>query len=252
MPKVRPPSERAVVVARRVLAEAGVRDEHDLRIDLLAALHRAMAVHAPLSTARGAIVRAGQSAVICLDERRRGSPSEDFTTAHELMHHLLHPVSDHYVQCTMDGAERTEAQWDIEREASDGAAELLIPERMGAPYCSAPRATVAAIDHLARTFGRSFEMSAIRMVELTMAPCALVSSDGKRVRWALESLTFDGAIPRDRPLLHPDSLAARLARRAYSDEEREVPGRAWKGPTPFVERAWRLAPDRVLSWIVPA
>jgi hypothetical protein len=31
-----------------------------------------------------------------------------------------------------------------------------------------------------------------------------------------------------------------------------VPGAAWKGRGPFVERAWAAGPGRVLSWIVPA
>jgi hypothetical protein len=39
-------------------------------------------------------------------------------------------------------------------------------------------------------------MSAIRFVELTMAPCAVVVAEGDAVKWALESLTFPGTIAK--------------------------------------------------------
>jgi Zn-dependent peptidase ImmA (M78 family) len=251
VPKVRPPSERAVAVARHVLAEAKVRHPEDIHMEKLAARHGAMVLYVPMSTARGAIVRAGQSAIIHVSESARGTPAADFTVAHEFSHHLLHTLVDHYAQCTTDAAERTDVEWGIEREANECAAELRVPEAMAAPLCAAPRATVESIDRLARTFRTSFEMSAIRMVELTMAPCAVVMSEGTRVRWAIESLTFPGAIARW-SALHPESLAARLPRRPFADREREVPGAAWKGRGPFVERAWAVGPGRVLSWIVPA
>jgi hypothetical protein len=149
------------------------------------------------------------------------------------------------------GEPRDEDAWEIEREANDGGVELLVPEHRATPMCAVERAEVAHIDGLARAFRTSFVMSAIRFAELTMAPCAIVMSQGGRVKWALESLTFPGAIANRRPV-DPQSLAARLPARAGVEREREVPGSAWKSASPLVERAWRLGEGRALSWIVPA
>jgi len=76
-------------------------------------------------------------------------------------------------------------------------------------------------------------------------------SEGNRVKWAIESLTFPGTIAKRRPL-HPHSVAARLPARVGADREREVPGAAWKSDGALVERAWRTRRGRTLSWIVAA
>ena len=57
-----------------------------------------------------------------------------------------------------------------------------------------------------------------------------------------------GAIAKWRPL-HPESIAARLPRRHGADREGGVPGAAWKSTAPLIERAWRIGPERTLSWL---
>jgi Zn-dependent peptidase ImmA (M78 family) len=253
MPKVQPPSERAVAAARRVLGEgrAGCTESGRIDIEALAAAYGAMVLYGPLSTARGALVRAGDRAIIHVDHRARWLAWARFTIAHELGHLLLHALVDHYTQCTTAELPRGEDAFGIEREASDFGTELLVPEARATPYCAVERAGVDQVDRLARAFGTSFEMSAIRFVELTMAPCAVVVSEGDAVKWALESLTFPGTIAKWRPL-HPLSMAARLPARVGADREREVPGAAWKSGRPLIERAWRTRRGRTLSWIVEA
>jgi hypothetical protein len=139
--------------------------------------------------------------------------------AHELGHFFLHSLVDHYTQCTAAEEPRDDDARAIEREASDFGTELLVSEARGAPYCAVKRAGVERVDRLARAFGTSFDVSAIRFVELTMAPCAVVVAEGDTVKWALESLTFPGTIANWRPL-HPQSVAARLPPRAGADHAR--------------------------------
>jgi len=210
-----------------------------------------MVVYVPMRTARAMIVRRGRHAIVAIDERLRGTPAARFAIAHELAHHLLHAYADHYRQCVSHFGPRGDAELAIEREANDGGTEFLIPEHLGAPFCAGDRATVEAIDRLARAFTTSFEMSAIRMTELTMAPCAIVSSEGGRVRWAVESLTFPGTVRRGQPV-HRASAAARIGARVRADREEAVEGAAWKSDAQLVERAWKVGERRVLSWIVAA
>jgi hypothetical protein len=249
LPKARPLSERAVAAVRRVLDDAGVRDPEPIPVEAIAGKHGALAVFGPMRTARAMIVRRGRDGIIWIDERMRGTRAARFTIAHELMHHLLHAHADHYRQCVAAYAVRAEEDYDIEREANDGATELLIPEHLGAPFCAEDRATVEGIDRLARTFDTSFEMSAIRMTELTMAPCAVVVSERGRVKWAVESLTFPGTVRRGQ-WVHRASMAARVARGRAADREATVEGAAWKSGVGLTERAWRVGEGRVVSWIV--
>jgi hypothetical protein len=95
-------------------------------------------------------------------------------------------------------ASRPGSAWRVEREANDFAAELLIPESLGAPLCRMPAPCLDDVERLARTFKTSPEMSAIRFVQLASAPCAAVFVEAGRVRWAAESVTFSAKIVRGR------------------------------------------------------
>jgi hypothetical protein len=191
-----------------------------------------------------------------VDETARGEPRASFTCAHELGHHLLHDVVDHFAQCdgrepSRDASARVHA---IEQEANHFSTELLMSERWAAPLCAVARPTLDDVDRLARTFRASFHASAIRFVELTCAPCAFVHTVAGRIKRATETASFPGAIVRGRAV-HPQSVAARLqtARAGAHAEPREVAGCAWgcAGGERLVEHAIALGPELgVWSWVV--
>jgi Zn-dependent peptidase ImmA (M78 family) len=252
--KVKPLDPVSVAAARRVLSECDVQHARDIHIEAIAARYGAMILPGKQATARGSIMRAGQHAVIRIPETAMGRSWGRFTGAHETGHHCMHPLADHFEQChgERDDEKRGGTAWRIEREANHFATELLIPEAFGAPLCMAARPTVDDVEHLARTFNTSFEMSAIRMVQLAKAPCAVVLSVDGQIKWAPESLTFPGKIVQKR-MVQPTSIAERARKPKRGDERpREVPGEAWGGDVPFLEQALRVGPGRVLSWIVPA
>ena len=74
------------------------------------------------------------------------------TTTREVMHRLLREHGGHYRQCVARYVVREEEDREIARDANDGGTKLLIPEHLGAPSGAGERATVEAIDRLARTF----------------------------------------------------------------------------------------------------
>lgn len=133
MAKARPFSEHAVAAARRVLDDACVRAAEPIDVEAIAAKNGALTIYRPMQTARAMIVRSGRHAIIQVDERMRGRRAARFTIAHELMHYLLHAHADHFQQCVTDYVARDEGEYEIEREANDGASALLIPEHLGAP-----------------------------------------------------------------------------------------------------------------------
>jgi hypothetical protein len=263
--KVKPLLPGPVAAARRVLAECGVLHPREIHVDVMAARYGAMVVYGPVATARGSIVRTSARAVIWIDEQARGQPRADFTGAHELGHHLLHGVVDHFAQCHGEDAAPANGSREardagktvrlVEREANHFSTELLMSETWAAPLCAAPRPTLDDVYRLARTFRTSFHASAIRFVEVSAAPCAFVHTVGGRIKRSTETHAFPGAIVQRRAV-HAQSLAAELqdGRAGLESRPREVAGAAWgdAGGPGFVEHAVALGPELgVMSWIVP-
>ena len=199
------------------------------KVKPLAARYGAMIVYGPLSTACGSIVRTKDHAVIRVDEKARGTPRGDFTGGHELGHHLLHDVVDHFAQCEGEGAapaprgstearqarEADQQRHAVEREANHFTAELFMPEAWAAPMCTAPRPTLDDVHRLARRFRTSFRASGIRYVELTSAPCALVYSAGGKIKRSTETQSFPGEIIQRR--------TRRATSRGLSPKRRRAP-----------------------------
>jgi Zn-dependent peptidase ImmA (M78 family) len=266
--KVKPLLPVPVAAARRVLAECDVRHPRDICIEPIAARYGAIVVYGPIATARGAIVRTSERAVIWVDEKAKGEPRARFTAAHELGHHLLHDVVDHFAQChgedaappkgSAEGRDADKKTRAVEKEADHFSTEITMPEAWGAPLCEVCRPTLDDVFRLVRTFRMSFQASAIRFVELTAAPCAFVHTVRGRIKRSTETEAFPGTIVQRRAV-HADSLAAGLQdRRAGSGpdgEPREVPGAAWgddRRGRSFLEYTIALGPEiGVMSWVVP-
>ncbi len=269
--KVKPLLPGPVAEARRILRECDVRHPRDIRVDAMAARYGAMVVYGPLSTAAGSIVRTRDHAIICVDERARGTPRGDFTTGHELAHHRLHDVVDHFAQCDGERSTRAEGSREarraareaagrkhlVEKEANHFTAELSMPEEWAAPLCDVASPTLDDVYRLTRTFPASFHASAIRFIELAPAPCAFVHTVGGLIKRSTETASFPGAIVQGRAV-DPRSIAAPLqdrVSRGVEEHPREVPGAAWgdEGGRGFVEHAIALGPELgVMSWIVAA
>jgi Zn-dependent peptidase ImmA (M78 family) len=263
--KVKPLLPEPLAAARRILAECDVQHPRDIQVEAIAARYGAMIFYGPITTAHGSITRSAKKAVIWIDQRAKGQPRADFTAAHELGHHVLHELVDHFEQCQGEEGQpprgSTEARQTesrrraVEREADQFSVELRMPEAWGAPLCDRPRPTLDDIDRVARTFRASFHASALRFLELTSAPCALVRTVGGKIKRSTETEAFPGRIVQTRAV-HPASVAARLQTRRAGGEEgpREVPGEAWgdAGGAGFVEETIALGPELgVMSWIRP-
>ncbi|HEY2515260.1 MAG TPA: ImmA/IrrE family metallo-endopeptidase [Polyangiaceae bacterium] len=249
--KVPPPSDVAVAAARRALAAADVRRPSDIQVEAIAARLGVMIVYERLTTAEALLLHAGGRAVICIDEALRGTPRAYFAIAHELGHRALHSAIDHLAQCSAAAEARTDRAWRVETEADQFAAELLMPEALCAPFCTAAAPAFDDVERVARAFGTSFVASGIRYVELARAPCAITLLRWGRVAWAAESPFFPGMISA-RKRAHAASVAARLLDRSagWTEGPVEVPGEAWGAREPLVEQAVSLGRGAgVLSWV---
>ena len=183
---------------------------------------------------------------------------------HELGHHLLHGVVDHFAQC--DGGARVVrgrswwARQEVEREASHFSTEILMPELWAALLCQAARPALADVARHPPHFRVSLRAARHPLRRALEGPLRARALYDRWPREALatETAPFPGTIVETDDL-HPACVAASLqnARAGASGEPREVPpGAAWGDATgaPFIEHAIALGPDipGVLSWLVPA
>jgi IrrE N-terminal-like domain len=133
-----------------------------------------------------------------------------FTVAHEIAHFLLpgHGVSD--LHCTSADINSWAGNVAREKEAAANkfAAELLLPSKLLYPIVNQRKATIALAQELAGEFGTSLTATALRCVELTEEPCALVCSESGEIKWSRKNSQFGKYIPKSR--LGVDSLAGEL------------------------------------------
>lgn len=256
--KAQPLRPNAVAAARAVLAEARVRHPRDINPEAIAGMCGARVVYGRLETAVALLVRGNGQAIITLDERSCGTPRERFSTLHETAHLKMHPESDHLMRCTEENGHRGGGAFILEEDANHFATESSMPEPFAAPLCKAERPKVDHVEELRATFRGSFTSAAIRYVQFSPAPCAIVfcvpTPGGGVVKWSVESESFPVEIYR-RQKLHPQSFAAKaIGKRPGRDRgPREVPPGTWGTSLPLLEHVMPIGPEiGVMSWVTGA
>ncbi len=129
-------------------------------------------------------------------------PRTRFSLAHELGHYFL----DRHREYLLRGGRVHGSSGEfssligIEREADAFAAGLLMPRKLMVRQVNSAELTLARIDELAKLFGTSRVSTAIRCVQLSHFPCALIGIRDGSVAWTFRSSCFKdkGCYPRDR------------------------------------------------------
>ncbi|MBI4815164.1 MAG: ImmA/IrrE family metallo-endopeptidase [Deltaproteobacteria bacterium] len=195
-----------------------------LDLELLASKLGAVIVRDEVSSAAAWTVRRKGYATIRLradEELRRAR----FTIAHELGHCLLH--REHHELRPRCRFATIGERPSIESEANDFAAELLLPSHILRPRCGRP--SLDLIHLLLEEFVTTWTATAVNVVRLTEAPCALVLTEYGKVKWAVTSDAWRGPVVRRRTHLPLESAAA-AARTTGSPNARvsgPVEGATW-------------------------
>jgi hypothetical protein len=184
--------------------------------------------------------------------------------AHELGHfhiprHRKEGVKFECLESDMRACDTDARQ--LEWEANDFAAELLMPYRLFASDAGRRDVSFATADALASDgmYDVSMTAAAWRIVQTVRDRCALVVSIGGRVAWVARSRSFGlPLIDRGQPL-DPGTLAAAAIRgEGVASSPEEVPWHSWFGDIPeadgrlFESTHFVRTLDQVLSllWFV--
>jgi Zn-dependent peptidase ImmA (M78 family) len=220
---------RPAAMARETLGVRGIRDPRDL--DLLALLddHRIAFRRAPIGNAEARIVRSGRHAVITIDHGAFASEKWRFAGAHELGHYRLHEHLTELACFPKKDATRDErSRRFLDEEGASGfAVELLMPASMVAPRLDAAASPLERARALASTFGTSLPTSALRVLDFTDAPCAVVYSERGEIAWCTATRAFDVWVPDGCPLPAGSRAGEAHAARGGVGAEHDVRASVW-------------------------
>jgi Zn-dependent peptidase ImmA (M78 family) len=217
--------ERARGCARELLWELGMNEPAKIDPFVVLARRQIPIIYGELDGATAQISRHHDHAIIRISDQIVQLGRVRFSIAHELGHYLLgHGI---LTEGTTDAAElHTRTQ---EREADVFASEFLMPEELVRPFCDRTPSDLAAVRVIAETFRTSIVSAAVRYVELSPAPCAVVYSEAGFVEWAKRSRSFAGRIPVQLQVGSPALAFDYFASGSLDASTRVVPASAWLG-----------------------
>jgi Zn-dependent peptidase ImmA (M78 family) len=228
MPVLRRPFARARRLALEVLWECGVDDPSKIDPFVIVGRRGIQVIYARIDGASARIFRHGDRAIIRVSDQIVLLGRLRFTIAHEVGHFLLgHRIP---IETVLDAGDAAPFSVHQEREADVFASEFLMPEEWVAPLCATKPMSFSVVHAIAQTFRVSIVAAAVRAVELTRGPCAVVYSEQGNVVWAKRSASFPGRIPARGFKIGHGAVAFDYYEHGVIDAlPREVPSRAWLG-----------------------
>lgn len=131
----------------------------------------------------GSLFRLGGSCSISVNANIRELGRKNFTVAHELGHHQLHPDTTRF-NCSKGHLNLFKENNPLpEQEANDFASFLLLPTDLIKPFVSMDEPTFRDVCVLANKANASITATALRFVTYNEIPCALVMIKKGQIRW---------------------------------------------------------------------
>ena len=233
----------------------GLTSPDELVLEDLALSLGVLVIEAKLDKADARLLRKGPRGLIRVNRDIPEPGRKRFAIAHELGHWALHRESQ-VNACTDQNMVSMYRASPAEVEANYFAAELLMPGDLFAPRIRRVRPSFALITSLANEFRTSLTAAAVRYAEVSDDYCAVVVSEGGRVRWWRGSERFAEHywIEPGTPL-GPETIAGSLfAGEAVPRGPEEVEDDAWADrreggePETFLEEAFPLeAYNQIIS-----
>jgi Zn-dependent peptidase ImmA (M78 family) len=256
--------------AEQVLEDLAITGPEDLQLlDAIAWKRGATVLYKPLQGSEARLVVAvGRRAIITISNRIEDLHRRRFGVAHELGHLEMHRQHSNVFLCSsQDINDWKEGKVDanLEQEANEFAAALLLPERFFAPLCKGGSPTLDFISELAEAFSVSLTATALRYLRVCDEICAVVFSQAGYIRWFRGSQGFErdredlGLFIDVRSKLDPSSLAASFFQgRTVPITPKRVRASVWFEPGRYrsdatvIEQSWTMPQyDAVLTllWV---
>lgn len=185
-----PNSRVARAAAHRLWQIYGFDDIRDLDLENLALAEGVLVVESPLESADAWLVRNDRRGIIRIRASIPEPGRKRFAIAHELGHWFLHKHVSQLFACTSEDLAARYRGSPIEIEANNFASELLMPTALFAARAQQSPPTIRCLVQLAAEFQTSFTATAIRYIDCSDTPCAVVCSREGLVHWWMASRSF--------------------------------------------------------------
>lgn len=183
----------------------------------------------------GALIRDKNLPVgtIAVRESIREVGRKNFTIAHELGHFVLPGHDRASLACIASDIANwadASAERELEREADEFAAELLMPASLVEAISKSTPPSLQVIERIARKAGTSLSAAAWRYCDLAAEKCAVVWSTEGAIQWAKRSPGFSFFLLKGRPIEEGTFAAACFEQAKVPRLPRDVPAPLWIGP----------------------
>jgi Zn-dependent peptidase ImmA (M78 family) len=180
--------------AKSVIENLGIRDVEDLQLlDLIAFELGAIVKRSRLQVAEARLVVGRPRSVITVSTSTSTPRRERFSIVHELGHLELHR-HERVFPCDAESINdwpTKGSKENIEQEANEFAAGLLLPEKIFAPICRDMDPSMEGVQELAERFNVSIMATARRFIEYCYSPAAVVWTERRQIRWFQRNEPFE-------------------------------------------------------------
>jgi hypothetical protein len=208
-------------------------------LEAIACARGAHVIYRKLDGCAARLVAAGDRAVISVDAddnlgRKR------FSLGHELAHWVQDSLRTSFECASTDiGPQNAEAR-SIEADANSFASQLILPDYLVWPWVADRKPSLDLANALGDNFQASLTASALKLLQRSTVPTALVCHDQRRLKWSRRSQGFstDFYILNE---LHQDTIAFEMAFGTFkglSRAKRESASRWISGPGSYRMEVW--------------
>lgn len=184
----------AVGEAKRLWKLYGYKSPSELVLEDLALAMGVVVLESRLDSADARLVRKGNRGLIRVSQAIRQPGRKRFAIAHEIGHWRLHDKVSQVLACTRDDMRVDYKASPPEIEANQFASELLMPEVLFRLAITGRLPEPDVINELAGEYQTSLTATAVRFVELTGEPCAMIIAEAGRIKWWRASAELNGSL----------------------------------------------------------
>ncbi len=186
MTAFQPPSARAEEIIRNLK----ILETAEIQVMEIAMERGAFVRERHLYGSEARLIRKGGFGIITVNSSIPEEGRKRFAVAHELGHFELHAVSQ-LILCTEEDMYVWNENKAQEIEANEFAASILMPKDIFTQHSKRGQPSLEAVKDLAAKFTTTLTATALRYVQLSLEPCAVVISNDGIIRWYKKSTSFD-------------------------------------------------------------
>ncbi len=218
----------AVHNAKKIIEEYAVRCPADIDVEAIAFDRGLFVTDGPLVGSWARLLRKGNGGIIRVSTAIEIEAQRRFCVAHELGHFTLHQNTEQLEFCTSTDMLPGYARRPEEPEANAFAGELLMPDALFRERLKPDELSLTQLQAIGGEFTTTISATIHRVVDVSVHVCALVRSEGGRLKSFHVCHDFPFRIREMRSRLDGRSCAGEFFRDGTVEErDADVPADAW-------------------------